>query len=73
MKRSLMKRRNKEFHDPDAAIVTQLLQWPFDDVLDMLSFRVQLFTNWRLGYAKTKCGLLLAIDMRLQSIEEQVV
>ncbi len=38
-KRSLLKRRNKEFHDPDAAIVTQLMRWPFDDALDMFAFR----------------------------------
>jgi hypothetical protein len=38
-KRSLLKRSNEEFHDPDAAIVTLLLRWPFDGDLDMLTFR----------------------------------
>ena len=38
-KRCLLKRKNKEFHDPDAAVVTQLIRWPFDDALDMVAFR----------------------------------
>ena len=38
-KRLLLKRRNKEFHDPDAAIVTLLLRWPVDNALDRLDLR----------------------------------
>ena len=38
-KRCLLKRKNKEFHDPEAAVVTQLMRWPFDDALEMVAFR----------------------------------
>ena len=33
---------------------------------------MQLHTSWRLGYAKTKMGMLRAIEIRLQDLEEQV-
>ena len=39
---------------------------------DVRSSRMQLHTSWRLGYAKTKMGMLRAIEMRLQDLEEQV-
>jgi hypothetical protein len=39
---------------------------------DARASRMQLHTSWRLGYAKTKMGMLRAIEIRLQDLEEQV-
>ncbi len=35
-------------------------------------FRLQLYSAWRLGYAKTDIGKLSAIEFRLEALEEQV-